>query len=73
MRENLLLHVSSEDRRLHQKILVQTTRFAVLWGVHLDYYRISRQPIIAITWHFPQQTLLKPLTVDDRSERFLFR
>ena len=25
--------------------------------------RISRQPIIAITWYFSQQTLLKPLTV----------
>ena len=25
--------------------------------------RISRQPIIAITWHFSQQTLLEPLTV----------
>ena len=25
--------------------------------------RISRQPIIAITWHFYQQTLLEPLTV----------
>ena len=24
--------------------------------------RISRQPIIAITWHFSQQTLLEPLT-----------
>ena len=35
--------------------------------------RISRQPTIAITWHFSQQTLLKPLTVDGRSERFLFR
>ena len=22
--------------RLHQKMLVQTTKFAVLWGVHLD-------------------------------------
>ena len=30
-------YVSSEDRRLlHQKTLVQTTRFAVLWAVHLD-------------------------------------
>ena len=38
MRENLLpVRISSEDRRLlHQKTLVQTTRFAVLWGVHLD-------------------------------------
>ena len=38
MRENLLpIRISSEDRRLlHQKTLVQTTRFAVLWGVHLD-------------------------------------
>ena len=35
--------------------------------------RISRQPIIAITWHFSQQTRLELLTVDDRSERFLFR
>ena len=25
--------------------------------------RISRRPIIAITWHFSQQTLLEPLTV----------
>ena len=25
--------------------------------------RISRQPIIAVTWHFSQQTLLEPLTV----------
>ena len=25
--------------------------------------RINRQPIIAITWHFFQQTLLEPLTV----------
>ena len=25
--------------------------------------RISRQPTIAITWHFSQQTLLEPLTV----------
>ena len=25
--------------------------------------RISKQPIIAITWHFSQQTLLEPLTV----------
>ena len=25
--------------------------------------RISRQPIIAITWHFSQQTLLEPLTM----------
>ena len=30
-------YVSFEDRRLlHQKALVQTTRFAVLWEVHLD-------------------------------------
>ena len=35
--------------------------------------RISRQPIIAITWHFSHQTLLKPLTDHDRSERYLFR
>ena len=35
--------------------------------------RISRQPIIAITSQLSQQTLLELLTVDDRSERFLFR
>ena len=35
--------------------------------------RISRQPIIAITWQFSQQTLLELLTVNERSERFLFR
>ena len=35
--------------------------------------RTSMQPIIAITWLFSQLTLLVPLTVDDRSERFLFR
>ena len=67
MRENLLpvriiVYVSSEDRRLlHQKTLVQTTRFAVLWGC--TWTRISRRSIIAITWHFSQQTLLEPLTV----------
>ena len=35
--------------------------------------RIFRQPIIAITGTFSQQTLLEPLTADHRSERFLFR
>ena len=29
-------HPKTEKRLLHQKTLVQTTRFAVLWGVHLD-------------------------------------
>ena len=69
MRENLL----PENRRLHQEILVQTIRFAVLWGCTWTINRISRQSIVAITWHFSQQTLLELLTVDDRSERFLFR
>ena len=35
--------------------------------------RISRQPINTVTLHFFQQTLSEPLTIDDRSERFLFR
>ena len=39
----------------------EDTRFAVLWGC--TWTRISRQPSIAITWHFSQQTLLEPLTV----------
>ena len=66
-------YVSSEDRRLlqHQKILVQTTRFAVLWGC--TWTRISRYPIIVIAWHFSQQTLLEPLAVDGKRERFLFQ
>ena len=55
----------SEDRRLRQKILVQTTRFVVLWGC--TWTRISRQPIIATTWYFFQQTLLEPLTVTGAS------
>ena len=59
-------YVSSENRKLHQKILVQTTRlFAVLWGC--TWTRISRQPIIAITWHFSQQTLLEPFAVTGAS------
>ena len=39
MRENLLQVriIQRQTRRLlHQKTFVQTTRFAVLWGVHLD-------------------------------------
>ena len=31
--------------------------------VGCTWTRISRQPIIAITWHFSQQTVLEPLTV----------
>ena len=36
------------------------------WGGCI-WTRISRQPIIAITWHFSQQTLLEPLTVTGAS------
>ena len=55
MRENLL------PVRIIRRF-VQTTRFTVLWGVHLD--RIRRKPIIiAITSHFSRQTLLEPLSV----------
>ena len=35
----------------------------LLYCGECTWTRISRQPIIAITWHFPQQTLLEPLTV----------
>ena len=28
-----------------------------------NWTRTSRQPIVAITWHFSQQSLLEPLTV----------
>ena len=55
-------HPKTEDYYTRRHLFVQTTRFAVLWGM-LSWTRISRQPIIAITWHFSQQTLLKPLTV----------
>ena len=65
MREHLLpVRISSEDRRLlHQKTLVQTTRFAVLYCGECTWSKISRQSIIAISWHFSQQTPLEPLTV----------
>ena len=43
--------------QVHQKTLVQAIRFAVLWGC--TWTRIKGQPIIAITWHFSQQTLLE--------------
>ena len=37
MRENLLpVDIIRRQKAIHQKILVQTTRFAVLWHVHLD-------------------------------------
>ena len=35
----------------------------LLYCGECTWIRISRQPITAITWHFPQQTLLEPLTV----------
>ena len=35
----------------------------LLYCGECTWTRISRQPIIAITWLFPQQTLLEPLTV----------
>ena len=35
----------------------------LLYCGECTWTRISRQPIIAITWHFSQQTLLEPLTV----------
>ena len=35
----------------------------LLYCGECTWIRISRQPIIAITWHFPQQTLLEALTV----------
>ena len=36
---------------------------SLLYCVGCTWTRISRQPIIAITWHFSQQTLLEPLAV----------
>ena len=35
----------------------------LLYCGECTWTRISRQPIVAITWHFSQQTLLEPLTV----------
>ena len=37
IRENLLpVRIIRRQKAIHQTILVQTTRFAVFWGVHLD-------------------------------------
>ena len=67
MWENLLpVRIIRRQEALHQKILVQTTRFAVLWG-GCTWTRVSRQHIIAITWHVSQLTLLEPLTVTGAS------
>ena len=39
----------------------------LLYCGECTWTRISRQPVIAITWHFTQQTLLEPLTVTGAS------
>ena len=39
----------------------------LLYCGECTWTRISRQPVIAITWHFSQQTLLEPLTVTGAS------
>ena len=49
MRENLLpVRIIRRQKATTSEDIVQTTRFAVLWGVHLD--RISREHIIAINY-----------------------
>ena len=67
----------SASATYHPKIEGFTRRYlyrplSLLYCGGCTWTRTSRQPIIAITWHFSQPTLLGPLTVDDRGERFLF-
>ena len=56
----------------HSKTQVYTRRNlyrppGLLYCRECTWTRISRQPVIAITWHFTQQTLLEPLTVTGAS------
>ena len=75
MRENLLpVRIIRRQKATPEDTCTDLRPPYLLYCGGCTWTRINRQPvIIAITWHFSRQTLLEPLTVDDRSERFLFR
>ena len=60
MRENMLL-IRRQKATIPEDTCTNHPVCCIVGGC--TWTRISRRPIIAITWHFSQQTLLEPLTV----------
>ena len=64
MRENLLpVRIIRRQKATTPEDTCTNHPVCCMYCEECTWTRISRQPIIAITWHFPQQTLLEPLTV----------